>query len=162
MKPVIFLDIDGVLITLKSFGQGKKSGRSAQPMSECVEQLNRIVRETGAGIVLSSTWRYDNDPVELLHRFRVEAECLGATPELIRQTRGSSLVVVPQRGDEIRQWLTINEGVERFVILDDDDDMGKLKPFLVQTTFADGLTAETADDAISLLKSENLKFSGLR
>jgi hypothetical protein len=54
MNLIIFLDIDGVL-------NGHHFMREAQSCNicrPCVLQLNRIIRTTGAKVVLSSAWRY--------------------------------------------------------------------------------------------------------
>jgi hypothetical protein len=49
MAKIIFLDIDGVL----------NAGSQDEPfiLPECAQRLNRIIQETGAGVVLSSAWR---------------------------------------------------------------------------------------------------------
>jgi len=46
-----------------------------------------------------------------------------------------------QRCDEIAQWLSENPEVEKFIILD-DDAMGRLSPFHIQTTWFAGLLPE--------------------
>lgn len=57
-RKVIFLDIDGVLINRESFmAPLKMRGVRVAAHPACMAQLNRIIADTGAGIVVSSTWR---------------------------------------------------------------------------------------------------------
>lgn len=51
---IIFLDIDGVL----NGHEFNAEAQSGNIRNECVQHLNRIIRLTGAKIVLSSAWRY--------------------------------------------------------------------------------------------------------
>jgi len=53
-RPVIFLDIDGVL-NGHEFNHDAKSNTIER---RCVRRLNRILEETDALVVLSSAWRY--------------------------------------------------------------------------------------------------------
>jgi predicted mannosyl-3-phosphoglycerate phosphatase (HAD superfamily) len=60
---VIFLDIDGVLCNHESISAGYKTRTAPEqdpygPHVDCVAALNRIIKETGAKIVVSSTWRH--------------------------------------------------------------------------------------------------------
>ncbi len=50
----LFLDIDGVL----NGHEYDDEAKSCNIRRECVKHLNRVVRETGCRIVLSSAWRY--------------------------------------------------------------------------------------------------------
>ena len=62
------------------------------------------------------------------------------------------------RGSEIQQWLTHEASrhgrVERFVILDDDQDMGSLSPWLVRTTWASGLQDCHVEQAVAVLRGQ--------
>lgn len=51
---VLFLDIDGAL----NGHEYDDEAKSCSIRRECVKRLNRVVRETGCKIVLSSAWRY--------------------------------------------------------------------------------------------------------
>lgn len=157
---IIFLDVDGVLINRASFLPPLKvQGVRAGPDPACVEQLNRVVRETGAHIVLSSTWRYGLKAVEcreLLFGWGVIALVIGPTPRLTKpkEFSGQMIEVSATRGSEIAKWLE-TEGerldVDSFVILDDDSDMDGLTPRLVRTNFEPGLTQDDAGRAIEML-----------
>jgi hypothetical protein len=167
---VIFLDVDGVLNS-ERFGrtldeQHRQLGHHA--VCECfrltrqidrvaVARLNRLIAETGAKIVVSSTWRKLLDPPEL-HRVLVEhglvAEIIGETPdgpndpEMLAAYGHIDRVF---RGHEIDAWLGKHPEVESFVILDDNSDMEMHKNRLVQTDCEEGLLDEHVDLAICVL-----------
>jgi hypothetical protein len=114
-----------------------------------VAALNRILADTGALIVVSSSWRIGMNVIELremLKEWGVVGKVLDKTP-----VHGFG----DNRGDEIAAWLAdyekFRDKPESFVILDDDADMNGLSPFLVRTLFAAGLTEADADKAIEKL-----------
>lgn len=161
---VIFLDIDGVLNNGNTFSSQRealieeaidKDGLSfsdamAKYMIEkhLVDNLNSIVNETGAKIVISSTWRKGSSIDRLQYIFNLH----GFVGEIIDKTP----VLDTFRGTEIQKWLDENKqlGVEKFIILDDDDDMGYLDYCLVQTCFVDGLIQSDVEKAIGLLNGD--------
>lgn len=131
---IIFLDIDGVLIT-------RKSPNMTTPDHSCVQRLNYLLAKTGANIVLSSTWRkagYDKMK-NVLGEWGVIVDLFDVTPDL-SQRRESGVIGGVERGDEIAKWLSLHPNIDQFVILDDERDMGDLLPHLVQTDFEEGLT----------------------
>ena len=140
---VIFLDVDGVL-------NSAQDGYSIRLRTDShLKLLQRIVKKTGAKIVLSSSWRIGFTPASrnLLARFKEYGlELMDCTPEL----PGSC------RGDEIRQWLTdnvYNYDIENFVILDDEANMAEFTDKnLVQTDTNIGLQKQNAIECIMILK----------
>lgn len=116
-------------------------------------ELNRIVKETEARVVMSSCWRIGRELIEikeLLHNWEFVGIVVGKTPYL----RGDEI----KRGDEIQWWLDDYKKrgnqygeVEKFVIIDDDADMKHLLPYLVKCNFNTGLTTGKADLAIEKL-----------
>lgn len=151
---VIFLDIDGVLNWARSFGQPTKhSVWVIDP--ELVARLNRILESVdNLTIVLSSSWRYAvaKNQIDLNQLLREQGY---NGPQIIERTVLDSEIGEDgfvERGNEIQMWLDQHPEVERFVILDDDDDMGHLKPNLVQTSFENGgLTDEHVNEIIRRL-----------
>lgn len=150
---VLFLDFDGVLVNHRSWYV--RSGRTATADPPCVAALNKITDSTNAQIVVSSTWRIGMTIVELrklLRAWGVTGTALAKTPHM-----GFSV----RRGLEIKAWIDMYEGsrelVESLAILDDDDDMDALSPFLVQTDFEEGLTEVHAEKAIALLNASVAK-----
>lgn len=137
-----FLDVDGVL-------NSAQDGYSIRLRTDShLKLLQRIIKETGAKIVLPSSWRIGFTPASknLLARFKEYGlELMACTPEL----SGSC------RGDEIRKWLekfeTEND-VERFAILDDESDMAEFTEMnLIQTDTNVGLQKEDAVQCIKML-----------
>lgn len=148
MRPpikVVFLDIDGVLVNRESLRTA--GGFRSKGSSDCVAALNRITDETGAVIVVSSTWRRKGRGFVLrtLRGWGVTGRMIGITPVLN----------AVDRGEEIQAWLDDYQSrrgeVDAFVILDDDNDMLHLAGKLVQTDFMPGLTVADADQAIMFL-----------
>lgn len=170
LTPVVFLDMDGVVNSAQWFRARKLHPESAAYRNAemplrlcwsidpgCVRRLNEIVRETGARVVLSSTWRtFPCAPgcvEEALRHLGFEGRIASTTPVLKKP--GS----VVERGDEIDAWLNDNHPDRRppFVVLDDECDMTAVMPWLVQTDFVGGgLGDEHVARAIAVLRGERL------
>lgn len=141
---IIFLDIDGVLVTQESLAKGTREEReylkrTGQVMRDverysrivhppCVEVLNQIIEETGAKIVISSAWRIHRTCAELrevMTAFRVVgAKIVGKTKSTFKMKPESiiHLPVYSTRGQEISDWLYYNEvnrNVVSYVVIDD-------------------------------------------
>jgi hypothetical protein len=155
---IIFLDFDGVMVTEGS-AKNRTQSRYAGASPVAVTALDRIVRETGAQIIVSSTWRAGGlaTMCQVLEEWGVEARPVGCTPDSAKaKTLGDiKLYIAKGRGDEIQAWLDQYPGIKRFVILDDEDHMGHLLPHLIQTDFEHGLTNKHADQAIARLNAED-------
>lgn len=146
---VLFLDCDGVL-------------NSAQYMTACggnfdhnqidpaaVKRLNHITDTTGAKIVVSSTWRLLYDTLdelrEALRGHGVTGEIIGKTPTKFNAVRNI-------RGKEIEAWLQENHGsYSKYVIIDDDRDVGLLAKHAVFTEFKTGLLDSHVDEILKRL-----------
>lgn len=166
MKPLIFLDIDGVLNHPGCYERFEKamenlSLEEAERYYDndihvellfdetCVKHLNTITTEVDAEIVLSSSWRHrywnKRDRFHnLVKRIDVKAPIIDFTPS--RGTGGH------QRGDEIRTWLRANRKETQMVVLDDDDDMLAVKKWFVQTDATCGLNEISAKKALEKLR----------
>ncbi len=141
---MIFLDVDGVLTNLPFLTRRPPFHiRDVDPKN--VAALNELVAWTGAKLVISSSWRVQHtlpDLRKILLDQGVEADIVGRTPEMPDANRG----------DEIQCWLEATRyPIESFVILDDDSDMGSLKPYLIRTSFSNGLTSEDVRRAARIL-----------
>lgn len=145
MSKLIFLDIDGVINNRESMRGRGGVFRVHEP---CVRRLNTIIDATGALCVLSSSWRI-NWPLLALQQF---LEGRGFTGQLVDKT---PYLPSEPRGLEISAYLNQSRergySVRHFVILDDDGDMGSMKPWLVQTKTELGLMPEDVDKAIYTL-----------
>ena len=187
---IIFLDIDGVLNSERWYKHrweqmDMKVVEERYPFFEfdpdAVARLNRLVQETGAQVVISSTWRMGRSIEELQKLL----DDVGFTGKVIDKTPffhdlvGHSYSV--PRGCEIDHWLKergkfqrINwspekqlEYIERakvknYVILDDDSDMlYNQREHFIKTPSMTGLTDEHVDQAIEILNTplEKLYYS---
>ncbi len=166
---VIFLDIDGVLNNAKNFLHAvlKVSGdlvQRGQFDPDCVRALNSITEQSGANLVLASTWRLGmpfKTMRKILRQQGVGGNLVDYTPYLTEPipgidrfpTEDGSYQPVRQltRGKEIQAWLDGVEQVDNFVILDDDSDMDHLQDHLVRTVFEEGLRLEHVEKALALL-----------
>lgn len=147
LEKVIFLDVDGVLNN-GTWAQRMYKEEGVRVYAEdlledrALRLLKLLVDETGARIVISSAWRriptaYDNLITQLHHH---GIEVADQTP-----------YVGSERGDDITAWFSRHPNTERYVILDDDSDMGDHMEHLVKTDFNTGLTREIVDRCIALL-----------
>ena len=149
MTSVVFLDIDGVLavrqmqrvfLTGNRFPSLVPGDRIISRVA--VQCLNRITDETGAAIVVSSTWRTKRDCPSDLAR-------LGVTGQF--HADWATDADGPDRGAEIARWL-IAHGNLPYIVIDDWSRIvrGHVDR-LVQTNFKVGLQPRDADRAVELL-----------
>jgi hypothetical protein len=149
LRKIIFLDIDGVLNCEDAYRSGEcqyveftsASGGKDHYQGFCKRSkdlLNKLIDETGAEIVISSTWRRSG--IEFMREVwdleGMSGEIIGLTPSL----RISELTI--PRGLEIEHFLKndlnfshINwdqgtqmdimekSGIGNYIIIDDDSDM---------------------------------------
>lgn len=113
---VIFLDIDGVLNS-KIFDKEKDSFDIMDPTRLVL--LKKIVDETGAEIVLTSSWR---------HGWAIqECDCQSdAAIKIWNEFANANIFIMDKtteeyysRTEQIKEWLSKNPEVESYVILDD-------------------------------------------
>lgn len=161
VRPVIFLDVDGVLNSIdyaeRCNAEGRRWGGHHFIDPAAVARLDALVRATGARVVVSSSWRIGTRTWKL-QRLLAEkgftGRLDGRTP-ILRPWRGGRGRTRIERGDEIACWMS-QHGIEaeRVVILDDDSDMAHLAPRLVRTAHGLGLTDGDVALALALLTGE--------
>lgn len=156
---IIFLDVDGVLNSInnliKVYNETHKSysGYSYPFDPNCLENLKELVKETNSSLVISSTWRRDQEGMEklleTLSEYGLDKLVIGCTPSLCYSSRGA----------EIKKYLSNLNSTSaiNFVILDDDSDMDDLLPYLVHTNRHLGLTKENVQQAIKKLTKSHIK-----
>jgi hypothetical protein len=156
---ILFLDIDGVLNCEACFKREREAWEAkGKPRDEHwnmldsahIAHLNRIVEETGAQIVVSSSWRGDPDLFGKLKGAKISANFLGITPRLPRPT-GKSIEYC-ERGREVQAWLELHPEVKRYAILDDESDFFSSQP-LFKSRWKEGLTEEISDRVIRYLNA---------
>lgn len=164
MRPVLFLDIDGVLnshawraewaaIRDPLHGQLPADERKADSALDpaAVARLNRVIAATDAMVVVSSSWRvvYSMPKLQrMLSRRGFEHVLFGCTPRIwLDHVRRSKC----ERGNEIDCWFKQAGCVATFAIVDDDSDMEPHLGRLVKTDHQVGLTDADADRLVVLL-----------
>ena len=150
---VIFLDIDGVMNAWETQPTKEKGGMLSIHAPQ-LKQLQRIIEETGAKIVLSSTWRlYPDLKKKVLDSGIHFIDC---TP-CMRRPVGTSIEYC-ERGKEIQDWLDRHPDVEDFVIIDDDNDMTEAQQshYFRTTSASKGLRKDIANDIISYLNKHGI------
>lgn len=155
---VIFLDIDGVLNTYYTEERTKTGAFFIEDKK--VEILRQMIEQSGAKIVLSSTWRmgwediergYEHtwlakDFIELRDKLQeLGVELYDKTPVLDKFMR--------RRGEEIELYLKDRDDIEGYAIL---DDLGgrRLRPcssHLVQTSEYKGLEEKHIKTVLKML-----------
>jgi hypothetical protein len=164
---VIFLDIDGVLNVIP---QGRDEFGSLFH-KEFMDNLKWIIDETNAKIVISSSWRHDGLKTlqEMWKKRGIAGEVIDVTPtyssKYYSEPNYSNLPFRErlERGFEIQDWLASHNDVDKFVIIDDDDDMleSQMSNFVRTSENFDhpdmvdwgyGLTKKCAEQAINILK----------
>ena len=147
---IIFLDIDGVMNCENAYRSGEcryvewtnHRGDKDHHQAFCSwskELLNKLIDETNAKIVISSTWR--SSGIEFMRSVweleGMHGKIIGLTPNFRGEVNGYTI----PRGCEIDKWLGDNgfshinwdkdtqqeyinkTGIENYIIIDDDSDM---------------------------------------
>lgn len=146
---VIFLDFDGVItIPPKWYLKANK-----------IKYIKRIVDETDARIVVSSSWRMDT--VEETRKSMIYKEKRCSRNKMLYWLIDNIYDVTPWvglgngRGGEIQKWLNDHPEVDNYVILDDDHDMWDSQMYhFVQTNYEDGITEVETIRAIKVLNKK--------
>ena len=133
---VIFLDIDGVLNSLGSVIALGNPNHHLDPVA--VKLIERVCKETGAKIVVSSSWRIGRT-VEQIQQELCSIGAAGVAEHIVGRTGDGHN---GHRGRQIKEWIEKNSPDCTFAITDDDSDMlPAQKPYFVKTTFEDGFKA---------------------
>ena len=167
MKKIIFLDIDGVLNTQLWYTQMDRNtyidkyGYAFDP--NAVANLKRIVEETGADIVISSSWKCMGltQMEDMWNERNLPGKIIGITPnsvsdELLLHADIDSMELFHIRGEEIKEWLSKHgKRVSNYAIIDDMDNMlPEQQSHFVQTNPEIGITKEDSEKAIKILNKE--------
>ncbi len=153
-NPVIFLDIDGVLVTRRSCIPCGKGLIMSSPDPCGANLIKELCIKTGAKIVISSTWRFnEKDLFDLLSRAGIDRHFIYTNTDCpCGACWRTPLAHKKLRGIEIQEWAE-KHGVDKYVIFDDDSDfLEHQKPFLMKTEFNDGILTKHFNDALKILK----------
>ena len=156
LMKIIFLDFDGVMDTayydliLRKNGLPEKDNYGVLFDPNCIKNLKHIIDNTGADIVVSSSWKEDMGYEEILKMWedrRLPGFVTDVTPTLFRCNN---------RGDEIDAWLNDCNTECQYVIIDDlracNFNEHQIPRLLIVNPY-NGLDEITAEKAIGILNS---------
>jgi hypothetical protein len=160
---LIFLDIDGVLNTADDFFESQYYGHEHNNGNTVISRtklalLDSIIEDTGAKIVVSSTWRFLFKNSQIHEMFKVRGfksprtTFIGKTDDCrIGITSGPEYF----RSGEIAKFLKDRDDVESYVILDDIEeqwfDKSQHDNLIVTDLYNGGLTYTLAQKAKNIL-----------
>jgi hypothetical protein len=150
----ILLDIDGVLVTTPTWRKTEFDVDGFLKFNERAgRNLFRIVNETNADIVLTSTHRI-NYPVE---KWKIIFQSRGINPNSISLLNDVTTVSdMLDRAAEIKEWVEKQKGLTKYVVIDDDLSINGLpnsiKEKCVLTKPLIGLDEEAMYKVMSILK----------
>jgi len=162
---VIFLDCDGVLNSHKFFSTSKDDQSidglnfgEAQLDPQALALLDNLIEQTGAQIVISSSWRHIWDWQEIAKMFEKRGMenwdfVIGQTITSNQDNRGAEVMAWLDTGRERQVVDDKHEAVTAWVILDDTDEFDSTQHNnFVRTNPKVGLTAADVQKAIQILK----------
>ena len=127
---------------------------------KAVANLKRIVAETGADIVISSSWKCMglSQMEDMWEDRNLPGKIIGITPnsvsdEMLLNADIDSIELFHIRGEEIKEWLTKHgKQVSNYAIIDDMDNMlSEQQSRFVHTNPEVGITEEDAQKTIEIL-----------
>lgn len=131
MENILFLDIDGVVTSMRTGWHNMDI--------YTVNFLRWVCKEANVKIVISSTWRHNHGYDFWLPIFTEFLHSDFKTPDLTTQSSGG-IYLARKRGAEIKAWLDKHPEVKRYLILDDDSDMlPEQEQFFIQTDSLNGM-----------------------
>ena len=152
---IIFLDFDGVMDTeyydhiLSEAGKPISDEYGLLFDPECVKNLKYIIDNTGADIVVSSTWKDDMSYQEILDMWKYRG-----LPGFVTDVTPTTAKHI--RGDEIDAWLKDCPTECRYVIIDDLEAYNfnehQIPRLLIVNPFF-GLDEYAAERAIKILNT---------
>lgn len=163
MNKYIFLDIDGVLNSVDWFEQNKNVSGYIEINPDKVRLLKEIVDETGASIILSSSWRElhtsNGNQGHEMYTYLIDS-----LKQFGLYIKDHTPYINDNRPLEIKTWIEENEKDDpvSFVSLDDDypyewyEKYG-IEKCLIQTSFYapnGGLNEKHVEKAIEILNGE--------
>lgn len=152
---LLYLDIDGVMVPANSWRRPEiLEDGFPEFSSKAIKSLNRIISNSSADIVLTTSHKYKYTLNEWNNIFRRRNINVNKISRLPRNTKYLN------RKEELIRWFNAEHSKGRFIIIDDDKSLNALPEFLkdklIQTSGSVGLTDYLADEAID--KIEKLEY----
>lgn len=152
---LLYLDIDGVMVPANSWRRPEiLEDGFPEFSSKAIKSLNRIISNSSADIVLTTSHKHKYTLNEWNNIFRRRNINVNKISRLPRNTKYLN------RKEELIRWFNAENSKGRFIIIDDDKSLNALPEFLkdklIQTSGSVGLTDYLADEAID--KIEKLEY----
>ena len=153
MEKVIFLDIDGVL-TSNEWAENvlKQEGYRVDEFNELclgkIALLKEIVDATGAKIVLSSSWRFDEAALTAVKNQLAQCDLDVFDPTSQR------IAVVFNRTQELKLYIREHNPHAALILDDAIIKDAELAPHQVRTSLTRGLMKKDVEPAIKILEGE--------
>lgn len=172
-KKAIFLDIDGVLNAYGTDKENRSKSRCGNYIGidkDKVKRLSKIVQETDAILILSSSWKIGWEPKGryTLDRYDIYGSTINYHAKYLDNhlKKKGKLVLTDKtkernlfyRGMGIKAYLSAHPEITDWIVLDDEifidfKEQG-IMPHLVKTDSIWGLTDDDAEAAIKMLNGQ--------
>ena len=160
MSKAIFLDFDGVLNTKYWYKNATIDKYGYAFDSNAVANLKKIIDETGADIVISSSWK--SMGLTNLRKMWEDRKLPGYVIDITPNSMGDEFLLHADldnddllfiRGQEIKEWLMLHgNDVSHYAILDDMNDvLHEQEPHFVWIDPEVGITKGNAAQVIMIL-----------
>lgn len=144
---VVFLDYDGV-VNIPMWDDNGEHCNYGHPFGgkvncfQAVQWVSEFCQQFDYSIVVTSSWRMSKNYKECLINggLRKGIKILGRTRRLDDK----------HRGDEIQEYLDRHPEIDKFIIFDDETDMGHLKDHLLKCNSVVGFTLVEFENAKQL------------
>ena len=148
----ILLDFDGVMVTTPTWQKVDHLEDGFMAFNEsCVEKLAKVLSQTSADIVLTTTHRIHYSETEWRQILYNRGIIAGKISKVYAARHFTDLSI---RGMEVLQWVSAHPN-ENYVIIDDDKSLRDLpidiKGRWVETDFYQGLTERGSEQALNIL-----------
>ena len=148
----ILLDFDGVMVTTPTWQKVDHLEDGFMAFNEsCVEKLAKVLSQTSADIVLTTTHRIHYNEIEwqqILYNRGI------ITGRISKVNTAGNFTDLSIRCLEVLEWVSAHPN-ENYVIIDDDKSLRDLpieiKSRWVETEFHQGLTTKGSEQALNIL-----------
>ena len=147
---IVFLDIDGVVCTLRShFAYENNEVLQAWDPTCCALVVNLCKQHFGK-IVISSTWRFAPEVNKYLDEHKLT--------KYLHEDWKTKKIKDSIRGQEINEWLERHDQISNYVILDDDSDMLPCQfPHFIKTDTDEGFGSREFMHCKEILKRRTIQ-----
>jgi hypothetical protein len=148
MNPILFLDLDGVLVHVQHFPSKKEGVIVVEDFDpKCVDRLNKVIETTGASVVIHSTWIWVDSKEKIFNKLEESGFKF-----MNKIHRDWAALDHRDKHTAIAMWLLKHPEVKEYVVLDDEKigDHPQVKIF--DGWFNKGLQDTHVEELIKALK----------